>query len=270
MKKTRKLIPAIAMLLTSTVMMSTASFAWFSINKTVEVTGMNVTASAQGSLVINSAYGSGLGMNRNVSFTTSNDVTLSPITYNFTPDTTDDADAKTYVYCNNASLVDPNTGLAMSGETLTYAAVTAASGYYVDYVVYLSAAGQEIQNATISATLVFDSTNMPTLNQRATTVAFTVGDAVSAEVSTPYAVATAPTGTINASTITGTTYTVSANIATGKTIPLYNATTGNTSIPVLMRVYFDGALEESSGKTWVRSEEITQTKLTFGVEFRAT
>lgn len=44
MKKTRKLIPALAMLLISAVMMSTASFAWFSMNEEVTATGMNITA----------------------------------------------------------------------------------------------------------------------------------------------------------------------------------------------------------------------------------
>ncbi len=44
MKKMRKLIPAIAMLLISAVMMSTASYAWFSMNKNVTANGMSVNA----------------------------------------------------------------------------------------------------------------------------------------------------------------------------------------------------------------------------------
>ena len=47
MKLTRKLIPAFIMLLVSAVLMSTASFAWFSMNETVEATGMQVTADAE-------------------------------------------------------------------------------------------------------------------------------------------------------------------------------------------------------------------------------
>lgn len=46
MKKTRKLIPALAMLLISAVMMSTASFAWFSMNKQVSATGFEITANS--------------------------------------------------------------------------------------------------------------------------------------------------------------------------------------------------------------------------------
>ena len=52
MKNTRKLIPAIAMLLVSAVMMSTASFAWFTMNSKVEATGISMTAVAPASLWI--------------------------------------------------------------------------------------------------------------------------------------------------------------------------------------------------------------------------
>ena len=44
MKLTKRLIPAFAMLLVSAVLMSTASFAWFSMNTTVTAKGMQVTA----------------------------------------------------------------------------------------------------------------------------------------------------------------------------------------------------------------------------------
>ena len=44
MKATRKLIPAFAMLLIAAVMMSTATFAWFSTNATVTADGMAITA----------------------------------------------------------------------------------------------------------------------------------------------------------------------------------------------------------------------------------
>lgn len=44
MKLTKKLIPAIVMLMFSAVMLVTSSFAWFSMNKNVAATGMSVTA----------------------------------------------------------------------------------------------------------------------------------------------------------------------------------------------------------------------------------
>lgn len=44
MKKTRKLIPALVMLLVSAIMLSTASYAWFASNLTVKAQDMSVTA----------------------------------------------------------------------------------------------------------------------------------------------------------------------------------------------------------------------------------
>lgn len=52
MKKTLKLIPAIAMLLISAILVSTATFAWFSMNTTVTAKNMQVTAVSEGGIVI--------------------------------------------------------------------------------------------------------------------------------------------------------------------------------------------------------------------------
>ena len=46
MKTTRKIIPALVMLLVSAIMLSTASFAWFASNTSVTATDMSVTAKA--------------------------------------------------------------------------------------------------------------------------------------------------------------------------------------------------------------------------------
>ena len=48
----RKLIPAAAMLCISAAMLATSTYAWFTINKTVTATGMNVQAKAEGGLLI--------------------------------------------------------------------------------------------------------------------------------------------------------------------------------------------------------------------------
>lgn len=54
MKAFKKLIPAMAMLLISVVAMSSASFAWFSMNKTVTASGMTVTTTVSSNLLISS------------------------------------------------------------------------------------------------------------------------------------------------------------------------------------------------------------------------
>lgn len=48
----KKLIPAVAMLTTSAVMLSTATYAWFTLNREVEVDGLQMSATASNSLEI--------------------------------------------------------------------------------------------------------------------------------------------------------------------------------------------------------------------------
>lgn len=60
MKKTLKLIPAIAMLLISAVLVSTSTYAWFTMNASVTATGMQVKAKVTGSLYIIEDSGTGV------------------------------------------------------------------------------------------------------------------------------------------------------------------------------------------------------------------
>ena len=78
MKLTRKLVPAFAMLLVAAVMMSTASFAWFSMNTQVKATGMSVTAKTPASLEISADQ---LDWSYSVTPTTPSATGLEPITY---------------------------------------------------------------------------------------------------------------------------------------------------------------------------------------------
>lgn len=52
MKQFKKLIPALAMLLLSASMMGTSTYAWFSMNRTVQAVGMQVQAVAEDGIVI--------------------------------------------------------------------------------------------------------------------------------------------------------------------------------------------------------------------------
>lgn len=57
MKTMKKLIPALAMLLVSAVLLGTSTFAWFSMNTSVKATGMQVQAKAEAGLVISNDAG---------------------------------------------------------------------------------------------------------------------------------------------------------------------------------------------------------------------
>lgn len=57
----RKLIPAVAMLATSAAMLSTSTYAWFTMSKEVEVTGINMTATVPDNIQISLGYGQKTG-----------------------------------------------------------------------------------------------------------------------------------------------------------------------------------------------------------------
>ena len=85
MKATRKLIPAFAMLLIAAVMMSTATFAWFSTNSQVNVNGITISAKANNTYLIISETASDMSLagytNTQVKYTTNNTFELFPVTY---------------------------------------------------------------------------------------------------------------------------------------------------------------------------------------------
>lgn len=57
----RKLLPAVAMLAVSAVSLSSATYAWFTMNKSVEVTGMQLKAQAEKGILINEMAGASDG-----------------------------------------------------------------------------------------------------------------------------------------------------------------------------------------------------------------
>lgn len=82
MKATRKLIPAIALLLISALLLSTATFAWFTNNQTVTVSDIKMTAKAPVSLYIREGSNDTTGANfeSNANFQI-DDTVLYPVTY---------------------------------------------------------------------------------------------------------------------------------------------------------------------------------------------
>ncbi|MCR5457796.1 MAG: hypothetical protein K6F14_06940 [Clostridiales bacterium] len=140
MKKFRKLIPALALLLVSAVLMSTASYAWFSMNNKVTVTGMEVKTYVSDNLYVapstagnnksaDSAFKS--GVNQTVSGTLQPVSTISalPTAFYTTTDAAADGSKQTSTSTVPYTLVTGN-DIEISG--------THYKGY-VDYVVELKA-----------------------------------------------------------------------------------------------------------------------------------
>ena len=144
MKKMRKLIPAFAMLLVSAIMMSTASFAWFSMNEEVTATGMEIQAKAAGNLLISTAPMTAADQEVEVEALLINvqnnrKVNLTPITW------TDNGQTKEWQIPNDAAVVDPLYGNLTGGALEKYTATDDQDGYFAEYVVYLATAGDALE-----------------------------------------------------------------------------------------------------------------------------
>jgi hypothetical protein len=117
MKATKKIIPALVMLLVSAVLLSTASYAWFSMNTTVTATGMSVTVQVPDSLQI-SLKGDGTGFGSTVALENGSPSTLLadgkivPTRHNAT---TDSATLPTFYKLTSAGAASVNETGALTG-----------------------------------------------------------------------------------------------------------------------------------------------------------
>lgn len=258
MKKMRRLIPAIAMLLVSAVMLSTASFAWFTISNSAQVSGMEVTATAGSSLLIVDAKAGGLAVG---DFTAANGIlSLTGVENPLQPATSVDGVMNTI---SDTGVVDPATGKAPTEVGLTTTGVTEANNYYYDYVVAIGAAGTEV-NGTLTATVDVDAFTKVLHN--AVSIDFLMATTTDGVPGTPAYVADS---TIH--------FADSANGANDLVVDLGEVTVPLTIVEealgeyivVVMRVYFDGALDNAAepGTTYVRNAYATEDPIGFDVKF---
>lgn len=205
MKKFKKLIPALAMLLVSASMMGTSTFAWFSMNREVSATSMEVRAVAEQGILINEVAAAADTNWDNVATANQTASTAASLLY---PAST--ADGATWYHA--ASTKSSSAAAAASGqksddivgdyETLGSlvaitsmtksatagseakretmgASATATAGYYVHYEYYLKSSGQAItlanansgdqyvsvKSVTATATAAVDGSGSTNLNK---------------------------------------------------------------------------------------------------------
>ena len=275
MKKMRRLIPAFAMLMVAAIMLSTASFAWFTMGTYATATGMAVKAEAASSLLIINADTAG----DDVALTfkgASNAATFGAYQINLKPATSLDNSTVTVkpqttnglVTLADATKVNTASGVA-TGEA-TY--VAAAAGVnYVDYVAYIASAGVAIENQTLSATVSLLDTGLGANINNAITIDFWVADTAAGE----YADTNMSVNlyTVNSQTTTPKEYKV--DLKSELTIPAAftdeESATEAGYIKVIMRVYFDGALVDPNYTTdvgtFVRNDQISLENMGFNVRF---
>ena len=139
MKKMRKLIPALAMLLVSAVMMSTASFAWFSMSTEATATGMQVQAKADAGILISN--GDGVWAS-NATTTQEDDEKPAKLL----PVSTLDASVWYYNTSSNAASANANNKTDTYGSQ-DYAART--TNYYLYNTFYIKSSSNEALNSDL-------------------------------------------------------------------------------------------------------------------------
>lgn len=268
MKKSKVLVPALAMICVSTAAAVTGTVAWFAANKTVTATGMKVKAETEGSLVISNALISDTNYKQRT-------VDFGSELQSLYCSTHKDASATKLSYVSNPEDIDETTGLPLEGKTATFA--DAVNGteegsrqYYKDYVVFVAAQSSNLTaDLTISliqadgSAMEKDETNV--INN-AISVDFYCKEAAAApEVSDTFL------GTLN---IAGQTPSDSA-VGAAKT----EISTTGVSIPkvgsaadyaLLMRVYVDGALRDTATTTYCKNIDAAKlSEVEFGVKIVA-
>lgn len=227
-----------------------STYAWFSMNKAVSATGMQVKATTASSLIIGTSEQD--LANRKVTVGISGkDEAIAPSTLDWGKYTTTGLG-----YVTNPTDVDPNTGLAKPGANLNIQDITNdKSGvvYYLDYTMYIAASGSAM-TAELSVKLGDLATVSGDLD-KAFTVAFYVGDITS----TNYKGSLRFNQTAESDKVV-----LVANAA--NSIP--EANDGN--IKVTARVFLDGAYEEHTGTANVNNGTVDTDTVTFGLNFTAT
>ena len=130
----KKIIPSICMLLVTAVLMGTSTYAWFSMNRKVEVNGMKVTASTSANLVITDTAGAEFSSVDSFKVTLTDTITeLAPVS---------SKDGKQFF--TTAAAAEENTGFDVKdGAVFTKVdnAGTSPAKYYYTKTVYIGVKG---------------------------------------------------------------------------------------------------------------------------------
>ena len=245
MKKSKIIIPALAMLVMSTAATVTGTVAWFTMNKVANANGMVVSAKTSGSLIIKEA---GTSLPQTTDKATK--VTFANTAHSFYPSTHDwDVGEDTGLkVVTNGDAVNFETGTRKnSTTTLSYSGVALATGnqvsdYYFDYGLFIAGDGiaMDAQNVTITLRGPNDTafTALTNINAALSIDFYGEEDYDSNAMLVP----------------TESNYLDTLNLASkknGEANPYTAVTFSNVNIPksgegaafaITMRVYYDGAL----------------------------
>jgi len=244
----KKLLLTFSMLLVAAFLLTGTTFAWFSMNKEVDAQGMKVKAKVDSALVIKKD--------------SLPDSTTASITVDFGDANANSLLVSTYKEnklqtVSNKKDVDPATGLALSGKTLSFADATnddtAGLTYYVDYTCYVAASGEALTGHNLTISISSETTAVTDINGAISVAVYakkvgTTGDIVDAA---NYK------GTINLAqkdvSIAYPYKTKSSIVIENTDIPMAGTDGTEKAWEFTLRVYVDGALQDNTNTTYVKN-----------------
>ena len=238
------------------------SLAWFSENKEVTADGLSVNAKVSPNLIIAKTVDEiqSEGVQFAVNFNGTARTNMIAVTHDSSIEGTQ------LKYLTNHYAIDNHTGLEKGSAELEFAAVPTTDNepYFIDYVVYIASAFEELSVKSLNAMITIPSSvdeDHPYFN--AASIDFYVGE-------------------VSADSFIGTTSVAdSINDTERAEIDLFKNAGGTVPfnkdgyMTVIMRCYFDGALtyvNEDDGKTYayVNSYTVKSDGVVIGVDFTAT
>ena len=279
MKKSKILAPALAILCLSTAASVTGTVAWFAANNVVSTSNLLIHANTQASLIISEDYPV-LGKQTSITFADSSLGLDAASRW----DGTGEIEGGILKYVSNGSAIDPETGLQRTDiNDPQYADLVyqngSANNHWKDYVVYIasdSESRQLLPNEYFEASVTFTGADATTY---ATSIDFhvelgiiTAGlgvfkDTVNAAGTVAsanhgaFAAATGPKNTVEL--LTGIPLVGEVN--SSPTIPVAGSET--LGLKVTMRVYIDGALQQSGTLAYVLNADPVYEDISMSVSF---
>ena len=251
MKKLKKLIPAFCMLLVSVAMLGTSTFAWFSMNKAVSATGMQITAKSDSVyLLIMQGEQTADEVQRNNSataeITNSGNTAMLPAAHEAIKNTKE-AEAKagdTYSNWYYQTAAKPDNSAADETSTKTKLTTASFSQYVLEYTYTITLAKGSLAQGKLTATANITKKNSETGPEK--TIA---------------PVTVLVTTTANAAEFTTGNMTKAQEVYAGEI-------TDSTAIVVKVYIYLDGKNEEVK-TTNIANLVGAQINLTFNVVDKA-
>ena len=234
----KKLIPSIILLLISAILLSTASFAWFSMNTTVTVTGMEVQATTPKNLLIKGASDSDFS-----EIGTSDSVIKELLPVSVNCPSNESLSSKTFYKLKTADGVDYTSGVMTSGVTELQAAVANTDYRSSVFIIRVDGkAGDKFDHLYVSNITVTDTSDNASSSEISKAVRVGITDGTTTYIFAPLSGEYIDSKSVSAYTAEGkvTTFTAQALTSVGLATADFGVINQGTDRTYTVFIWYEG------------------------------